>query len=76
MELDGWSFVEFVRNTRPNARRIIVASDVHSFRLNFALRSGLADAVVERPFQAATLARKLGIDPATIDARRGARRSS
>ena len=42
---------------------IAIASKVHSFRLNLALRAGLIDAVVEPPFRAATLAAKLGLIP-------------
>lgn len=61
IELDGWNFMKFVRDTWPNLKRVAVASAIHSFRLNIALRSGLADAVVERPFAAVLLARKLGL---------------
>lgn len=55
----GWALLPFVRDTRPNVRRLVVPAEVSSFRLNLTLRTGLVDAVVEPPFDAGALARKL-----------------
>lgn len=60
IEVDGWSLLEFVRDVRPTVQRLAIPDTVHSFRLNLALRSGAAQAVIERPFRTATLAPKVG----------------
>lgn len=62
METRGWNVLKFVRDARPKVKRLVVAGLVHTFRLNMALRSGLADAVIEQPFDAAALAKKLAFD--------------
>jgi hypothetical protein len=64
IEVDGWSCAEFIRDCRPQVRRLAIASKVHSFRLNLALRAGLVDAAVEPPFRAAALAVKLALPAA------------
>jgi hypothetical protein len=64
IEVGGWNFMNFVRDTWPQIKRLVIAKDIHGFRLNLALRSGLVDAVVEKPFRAAQLAAKLGVEPA------------
>lgn len=70
IEFEGWSLPAFLREVRPATRRIAIATDVHTFRLDMALRSGLLDALVERPFGAAALAARLGIEPAAGTRRR------
>ncbi len=60
VEIEGWNFLQFVRDAWPHIRRVVIAKEIHSFRLNLALRAGLVDAVIQKPFRAAALASKLG----------------
>lgn len=73
IEVGGWNFMHFVRDTWPDVRRLVIAKDIHSFRLNLALRCGLVDAVVDKPFRAAALAAKLEAGHEARGARRKAR---
>ncbi len=61
MEVGGWNFIQFVRDSWPHVRRIVIGKEIHSFRLNLALRCGLVEAALESPFRAAVLAEKLGV---------------
>jgi hypothetical protein len=60
VEHKGWNLLDFTRETRPQVRRLVVASRVHGFGTDVSLRTGQADAVLERPFTAALLASRLG----------------
>ncbi len=71
LDVDGFHLLEFVREMRPEVKRIAIAKGVHSFRLNQALRAGLADAVIEPPFEPAALAARLRLLPARAPALRG-----
>jgi hypothetical protein len=73
VEVAGWNFMNFVRETWPEIRRLVIAKDIHSFRLNIALRCGLVDSVLEKPFRAAALAGKLGAGHVERGVRRRAR---
>jgi hypothetical protein len=58
-----WDFLQFLREQHASLRRLLIVDAVGSFRLNLMLRTGLAEAVLEPPFRAAALGRKLGAGP-------------
>lgn len=67
----GWSLLEFIRDTAPEIRRLVVADDVRGFRLYYAIKAGLVDALVGRTMTGDTLARHvLGAAPAPASASR------
>jgi CheY-like chemotaxis protein len=57
---NGWDFLQHLREDHPDAKRILLVDGVGTFRLNLLLASGLADAVLEKPWTAAGLWKKLG----------------
>jgi ActR/RegA family two-component response regulator len=62
---NGWSLLEFVRDTAPEIRRLVLAEDVRGFRLYYAIKAGLVDGLVGRETTGDTLARHvLGAAPA------------
>jgi hypothetical protein len=74
----GWSLLEFVRDTAPEIRRLVLAEDVRGFRLYYAIKAGLVDGLVGRQMAGDALARHIiGAAPATPGpARRQATRRS
>ena len=54
-----WDFLQYLREGHPEAKRILLVDGVGTFRLNLLLASGLADAVLEKPWTAAALLKKL-----------------
>jgi len=61
----GWSLLEFVRDTAPDIRRLVLAEDVRGFRLYYAIKAGLVDGLVGRKMAGDALARHvLGAAPA------------
>jgi CheY-like chemotaxis protein len=56
---NGWDFLQYLREAHPDARRILLVDGIGNFRLNLLLASGLADAVLEKPWNAASLLKKL-----------------
>ena len=68
LEANRWSLLQFVRDTAPEIRRLVLASDVRGFRLYYAIKGGLVDGLVEPNIAKAagdTLARHLlGAAPA------------
>jgi hypothetical protein len=71
VEADRWSLLQFVRDTAPEIRRLVIASDVRGFRLYFAVKAGLVDGLVEPAAASEDLARHLTGVPAAVTARRG-----
>jgi ActR/RegA family two-component response regulator len=71
VESDRWSLLQFVRDTAPEIRRLVIASDVRGFRLYFAVKAGLVEGLVEPAAAADDLARHLAGAPAKVTARRG-----
>jgi CheY-like chemotaxis protein len=57
---NGWDFLQFLREAHADARRILLVDGIGNFRLNLLLASGLADAVLEKPWSGAALLKKLG----------------
>jgi len=65
IESHRWNLLQFVRDTAPEIRRFVLASDVRGFRLYYALKAGLIDGLVEPEMVGDTLARHLlGAAPA------------
>ena len=58
---DGWDFLQHLREHHAEHKRVLLVDGVGNFRLNLLLSSGLADAALEKPWTAATLAHKLGL---------------
>jgi CheY-like chemotaxis protein len=54
-----WDFLQHLRECHPDAKRILLVDGIGNFRLNLLLASGLADAVLEKPWTAAALMKKL-----------------
>ncbi|HVU51045.1 MAG TPA: PilZ domain-containing protein [Polyangia bacterium] len=71
VEADRWSLLQFVRDTAPEIRRLVIASDVRGFRLYYAIKAGLVDTLVEPTIAAEDLARHLAGAPVAVAARRG-----
>jgi hypothetical protein len=71
LEAERWSLLQFVRDTAPEARRLVIASDVRGFRLYYAIKAGLVDALVEPKMAADALARHLTSAPTAATPRRG-----
>ena len=55
----GWDFLQYLRESHAHARRILLVDGIGNFRLNLLLASGLADAVLEKPWSASALLKKL-----------------
>jgi ActR/RegA family two-component response regulator len=65
LETNRWNLLQFVRDTAPEIRRFVLASDVRGFRLYYAIKAGLVDGLVEPKMVGDTLARHLlGAAPA------------
>jgi hypothetical protein len=71
VEADRWSLLQFVRDTAPEIRRLVIASDVRGFRLYYAIKAGLVDTLVEPTIAAEDLARHLAGAPVAAVPRRG-----
>jgi hypothetical protein len=71
VETDRWSLLQFARDTAPEMRRLVIASDVRGFRLYYAIKAGLVDGLVEPAMAADDLARHLAGAPVAATARRG-----
>jgi hypothetical protein len=59
VEADRWGLLQFVRDTAPEVRRFVLASDVRKFRLYYAMRAGLVDGLIEPKLTGDALARRL-----------------
>jgi DNA-binding NtrC family response regulator len=70
VELDRWSLLQFVRDTAPDVRRLVIASDVRGFRLYYAMKAGLVEGLVEPAVAGDDLARHLMGVPAASKMRR------
>jgi PleD family two-component response regulator len=77
VEADRWGLLQFVRDTAPEVRRFVLASDVRKFRLYYAMKAGLVDGLVEPKLTGDALARRLlgasGAAPRASDQARPAR---
>ena len=74
----GWSLLEFVRDSAPEIRRLVLAEDVRGFRLYYAIKAGLVDGLVGRAMVGDALARHvLGavVSRSRVLPQRGARRA-
>jgi hypothetical protein len=56
---ERWSLLQFVRDTAPEVRRFVLASDVRGFRLYYAIKAGLVDGLIEPKMAGDALARHL-----------------
>jgi CheY-like chemotaxis protein len=73
-----WSLLEFVRDSAPEIRRLVLAEDVRGFRLYYAIKAGLVDGLVGRAMAGDALSRHvLGTVPSRsrVSPQRGARRA-
>jgi hypothetical protein len=59
LDADRWSLLQFVRDTAPEVRRFVIANDVRGFRLYYAIKAGLVEALVEPEAAGDGLARHL-----------------
>src|SRR5215471_18613730 len=59
IQANRWSLLQFVRDTAPEIRRFVLATDVRGFRLYYAIKAGLVDGLVEPKMAGDTLARHL-----------------
>jgi hypothetical protein len=64
VEADRWSLLQYVRDTAPEIRRLVIASDVRGFRLYYAIKAGLVEGLVEPTTSGDALARHLAGAPA------------
>ena len=71
-----WNLLEFIRDTAPEIRRFVLASDVRGFRLYYAMKAGLVEGLIPPDTAAETLARYLlgPVVPAEGKPRRASRR--
>ena len=70
VETDRWNLLQFVRDTAPEIRRLVIASDVRGFRLYYAIKAGLVEGLVEPTAAGEALARHLtGAPPAAVRSR-------
>ncbi len=71
-----WNLLEFIRDTAPEIRRFVLASDVRGFRLYYAMKAGLVEGLIPPDTAAETLARYLlgSAAPAEGRPRRATRR--
>lgn len=75
IEADRWSVLQFMRDTAPDVRRLVLANDVRGFRLYYAMKAGLVDGLVEPGAVGDALARDLlGVQVARKVPRRRAAR--
>jgi PilZ domain-containing protein len=75
IELNRWSLLQFVRDTAPETRRLIVADAVRGFGLYYAMKAGLVEGLIDPALPAETLAQHLlGTPPATSSRTSGPRR--
>lgn len=59
VEADRWSLLQFAHDTAPEMRRLVLAADVRGFRLYFAMKAGLVDALVDPSTGGDELARQI-----------------
>jgi hypothetical protein len=70
VEADRWSLLQFVRDTSPETRRLVIANDVRGFRLYYAIKAGLVESLVEPKTSGDALARHVLGAPAAVSSRR------
>jgi hypothetical protein len=74
IEINRWSLLQFVRDTAPETRRLVVADAVRGFGLYYAMKAGLVEGLIDPQLPADTLARHLlGGPPARRRAEAGSR---
>jgi hypothetical protein len=77
VEASGWNLLEFVRDTEPGIRRLVVAEDVRGFRLYYAIKAGLVEGLVGRKMVGDALARHvLGAGAAPAKSRASRRQAA
>jgi hypothetical protein len=59
VEDDRWGLLQLVRDTAPEIRRFVLASDVRRFRLYYAIKAGLVDGLIDPKTTGDGLARLL-----------------
>ncbi len=70
LDTDRWSLLQFVRDTVPEARRFVIANDVRGFRLYYAIKAGVVEALIEPSTTGDSLARHLTGMPGAVEHRR------
>lgn len=63
---DRWSLLQFVRDTAPDVRRFVIASDVRGFRLYYAIKAGMVEALIEPSAAGDSLARHFRTAPGAV----------
>jgi CheY-like chemotaxis protein len=56
---NGWDFLQYLRESHPQTKRVLLVDGIGNFRLNLLLASGLADCVLEKPWSTTALTKKL-----------------
>jgi PleD family two-component response regulator len=75
VETNRWGLLQFVRDTAPEIRRLVLVDDVPGFRLYYAMKAGLVEGLIEPKMPRDTLARYLlGAPPAKSRPRASRRR--
>jgi CheY-like chemotaxis protein len=67
---DRWNLLQFVRDAAPEVRRFVIASDVRGFRLYYAIKAGLVEALVDPSATGDGLARHLTAASTSASSRR------
>jgi ActR/RegA family two-component response regulator len=66
---DRWNVLQFVHDTAPETRRLVIANDVRGFRLYYAIKAGLVEGLVEPSAAGEALARHLTGAQAAVNSR-------
>lgn len=64
VDADRWNVLQFVHDTSPETRRLVIANDVRGFRLYYAMKAGLVEGLIEPGAAGEALARHLIGPPA------------
>jgi hypothetical protein len=70
LEAERWSMLQFVHDTSPETRRLVIANDVRGFRLYYAIKAGLVEGLVEPNAASEALVRHITGAPAAVKAPR------
>jgi hypothetical protein len=70
LEAERWSMLQFVHDTSPETRRLVIANDVRGFRLYYAIKAGLVEGLVEPNAASEALVRHITGAPAETKAPR------
>jgi hypothetical protein len=70
LEAERWNMLQFVHDTSPETRRLVIANDVRGFRLYFAIKAGLVEGLIAPDAAGDALARHLIGPPSALSSPR------